>query len=161
MADIKTLVDELQTVATAFTGIESVIYGRASSINWKDRAKNYTCLLIDSNPDIRSGGSNKSFLPQKSTYRFKFLLLDEFPVEEQNQKTLQEKQKELQLKMDQFIAEVQRRAIADPSKGFLITGYENISGFFGFPVYNDKLAEVVYNVSFDVVSSCTLGTFNY
>lgn len=156
---INSIITELETIANAFTSVQSFIYNRPSAVNWKIRTKGYPCILVDSQTDFDPNGTNSKNLIKKNTYTLRVFAYDEYQITEQNEITQQAKQQELQNILDQYIAEIRRRAIATPSNGFIVTNITN--GFHAFPVHNDKLMQVVLTLSIEADSHCTIGTFNY
>ncbi len=161
MAQINDIVDELSTIATAMSTINKFIFDEISSIN-EDRSKTYPAILVDSrNISINPIHLERNNLPKSVDYGFKLFFLDTYHVSEQKTTNRQTKYAELETLANQYLAEIQRRTIADSSKGFFIKSREVNSGFVVDEVHNDKLCQLVYDVTFRADNDCTTGTFVY
>lgn len=156
---LNSIITELETIANAMEGVESFIYNRPSAVNWKDRAKKYPCILVDSQIDVDIEGANTNNLFKKKRYQFRFFAFDEYQISEQDDVTQPEKQQALETIIDQYIGEVRRRTLLDSSKKFMVGAVTG--GFHAFPVHNDRLMQVSFGVELISDSACVTGTFSY
>lgn len=156
---INSIITELETIANAMTGVESFIYNRPSAVNWKDRAKKYPLILVDTQVDLDVDGINSNNLFKKKRYQFRFFAFDEYDIAEQNDTTQQVKQQALETIIDQYIGEVRRITYLDKDKGFIVGSVTG--GFHAFPVHNDRLMQVSFGVELISDSACVTGTFSY
>lgn len=161
MAQLNDIVNELNTIATAFTSIATFKFEEVDYIN-DDRKKSYPVLLVDSrNIDINPLSLNRSNLPNKLVYGLKLFFLDTYMTSEQKTTVRQDKYSEMETIANQFLAEVQRITLADSSKGFHLQDKNINNGFVVDEVHNDKLVQLVYDVTFVAYNDCATGTFNY
>jgi len=161
MAQINDIVTELNTIATAFTSINTFEFEEIGHIN-DNRKKSYPVLLVDSrNIDINPLTFNRSNLPHRIEYSFKLFFFDDYQVSEQKTTSKQDKYSQVETIANQFLAEVKRRTEADSSKGFHLKSSEVSNGFVVDKVHNDDLVQLVYDVTFTAYNDCQTGTFNY
>ena len=160
MAQINDIIDELNTIATAFTSVNSFIFDEIGAIN-EDRSKTYPAILVDSrNIDINPITLNRSNLPQRVDYTLRLFFLDTYQVSEQKTTTKQTKYAALETIANQYLAEVKRRT-ESLSKGFFLKSRSINNGFIVDKVHNDDLVQLVYSATFEADNDCNLGTFNY
>lgn len=161
MAQLNDIVDELNTIATAFTSINTFEFNEVDYIN-DNRKKSYPVLLVDSrNIDINPESFKRNDLPHKVAYTLKLFFFDDYHTSEQKTTTRQAKYSELETIANQFLAEVKRRGIADSSLGFHIVDSQVNNGFVVDEVHNDKLVQLVYDVNFMAYNDCSTGSFSY
>ena len=158
MANIKTIIDELETIATASTAINTFIFEEISSIN-DDIAKTYPALLVNSRSvNYSNDGFDNTYLPKKKIYTLQIFFLDLYKESEQSTTDKQTKYKNLELIADQYLAELKRRTIES------YIGFDFTNGANGFEVdklHNDSLVQVLYTITITAKQNCTVGTFNY
>lgn len=159
MANIDTIITELETIANASTAINSFMYKRVSEVN-ATLNTSFPLLLVDSVPKITRGEVNNSFLPRKKRYNIDVYLYNTYNYDTKITTDLSAKQAELETILDQYTAEVIRRCI-NVTTSIMLVDRAEISGFVANDVHNQKLVQVSYRYTFEVDSSCTLGTFNY
>lgn len=159
MANIDTIITELETIANASTAINSFMYKRVSEVN-ATLNTSFPLLLVDSVPKITRGEVNNSFLPRKKRYNVDVYLYNTYNYDTKITTDLSAKQAELETILDQYTAELIRRCI-NVTTSILLVDRAAISGFVANDVHNQKLVQVSYRFTFEVDSSCTLGTFNY
>lgn len=159
MANIDTIITELETIANASTAINSFMYKRVSEVN-ATLNTSFPLLLVDSVPKITRGEVNNSFLPRKKRYNIDVYLYNTYNYDTKITTDLSAKQAELETILDQYTAEVIRRCI-NVTTSIMLVDRAAISGFVANDVHNQKLVQVSYRYTFEVDSSCTLGTFNY
>ena len=161
MAQINDIVTELNTVATAFTAINTFEFEEIDYIN-DNRSKTYPVLLVDSrNIDINPIDFKRSNLPNKVHYSFKLFFLDDYHTSEQKTTTRAAKYSELETIANQFLAEIKKRGIANSDLNFHLQTSQVNNGFVVDEVHNDKLVQLVYDVTFTAYGDCTEGTFSY
>lgn len=160
MADFSDIVDEMETIANAFTSINYFDYNRVSYVNGKQKAKGYPSIYVSSAPDTVRGVTNELGLPRDKRYVFNIFCRNLYNTADQRTKTLQEAQAEVDLWLDQYIAQFFSRNI-DACNGFYIVDREQITGFLAHDVHNDKLVQSTYRVTVGLQSGCDGGTFNY
>jgi hypothetical protein len=158
MATIKTIIDELNTIATAFSSVNSFIFDEIGEIN-DDISKTYPALLINSRDvNFTNENFNDVYLPRKKTITLQMFLFDTYKESEQVTTDRQTKYANLLTIGDQFLAEVKRRSMEEH------LGFEILTGSNGFEVdklHNDNLVQVFFNLTFTAKQDCTVGTFNY
>lgn len=161
MAQISDIVNELNTVATAFTSVNSFYFNEIGHIN-DERKKSYPAILVDSrNIDINPIKFNRLNLPHTVDYSFKLFFFDTYQVSEQKTTSKQTKYSQLETIANQFIGEVKRRTEADSTLGFHIRTTAVNNGFVVDEVHNDNLVQLVYDVTFVAYNECNTGTFSY
>lgn len=159
MANIDTIITELETIANASTAINAFMYKRVSEVN-ATLNTSFPLLLVDSVPKITRGEVNNSFLPRKKRYNVDVYLYNTYNFDSRSTTDLSAKQAELETILDQYTAEVIRRCV-NVTTSIMLVERAAISGFVANDVHNQKLVQVSYRYTFEVDSSCTLGTFNY
>lgn len=158
MAQINDIIDELNTIATAFS--KTFIFDEIEAVN-EDRLKTYPAILVDSrNIDINPLTFNRSNLPQRVDYTLKLFFLDTYHVSEQKTTSKQTKYANVETIANQYLAEVKRRT-ESLAKGFFLKSSLVNNGFVVDKVHNDNLVQLVYSVTFQADNDCNLGTFNY
>tara|TARA_R110002096_G_scaffold172291_3_gene345853 strand:+ start:1370 stop:1885 length:516 start_codon:yes stop_codon:yes gene_type:complete len=167
--DIKDIYAVFETVAVAYDQIEGISYSKVWDMNGQPSLK-YPHILIDCQPDYttvnaRSSGGSK-YLPIKKEYKIKVFLFDKWTLTERNETkpeylALEEKQSEMQLIFERYLAEVQRYFIDVQSTNAFIKN-DQPKGFFGyFNKHNDKLVEIFEQITVVAPSQCEKGTFTY
>lgn len=161
MAQISDIVNELNTIATAFTSVNSFYFDEIGYIN-DDRKKTYPAILVDSrNVDINPVNFTRNNLPNKINYGFKLFFFDDYLTSEQKTTTRQAKYSELETIANQYLAEIKNRTLADSTKGFHLQSAQVNNGFVVDKVHNDDLVQLVYDVTFTAYNECDTGTFSY
>ena len=160
MATYKDIINEFETIANAFDSVNYFIYNRVSEINGRIQDKADPLLLVKSTPNTNRGSVNNDFLPSRKEYSFNIFLYNTRDTNTQKTKSLQESQSEVDLILDQYIAEFIRRNISGDN-GFSLVDYNQINGFLAHDVHNAKLVQSTYSLTIALDSSCSLGTFNY
>lgn len=154
MATIKTIIDELNTVATAFSSVKTFIFDEIAAIN-DTVDKTYPVILVDSRDvNFTDINYNNVFLPKNKSFTLRLFLFDTF-FDDIDKQT---KYASLMTIGDQFLAEVKKRAVNN------YQGVSFKSGNNGFEVdklHNDSLVQIVYNLTFTVENECTEGVFAY
>lgn len=156
---IDTIINDLETIATASASIETFIYDRVSAMN-ENRTKAYPVILVDSNPIIKRGTVNSEFLPRFKEYELRIFCFDLFQEAEKQTTDLQTKQAEIELILDQYIAEIISRTQATTTRGYVITNFKSgISGILAKDVHNNKLIMASYNITVNHDTQCEGGDF--
>lgn len=160
MANIGTIIDEVQNIADNFTGFGGFTFEELQAVNFDDRAKSYPHLFIDSQNTVdytyrKIGRDN---FPKAKQYTLVFFFMDLYKQEERKTVDKQTKYASLETVADQFISEVIRRGI-NCNKGFQVLDPATINGFFADHVHNDRLVQLTATITFSVDPDCTLGTF--
>jgi len=158
MANIKTIIDELNTIATAFDSVNTFIFDELSEIN-DDVSKSYPAILVNSRSvDFSHLEFNNSYLPRKKQYTLQIYFLDTYKESEVATTDKQTKYAALEVIADQYLAEVKRRTM----ESYLSFDYQiGSSGFEVDKLHNDNLVQVFYSITFVCNNQCTTGTFNY
>jgi len=170
MANIDTIVTLFETVAAAMRvndntlPVSSIvaptfIYNRVSAVN-ENVSKTYPAILLDSQPNINRKSSTTTFLPKQNCYEFKLFVYDQYNFGQQTVQDLSNKQAKVETILNQYIAEVQRRALTT-TNGIEVENIKTIDGFLAKDVHNSKLVQAYYKVKVCVNSDCVLGTFVY
>ena len=161
MAGYNTFINLCKSTAEKFTSLGKAlpfIYARASAMN-EELLKDYPCILIDSTPVTEWAKPNKSYLPSSKTYRIKIFLYDTYKIEQQRTKSLYEKQEDTEILLEQYIAELYRLTLNNPSTYPFAINIEGARGFLANDVHNDRLVQAYAEISVTVQSHCNLGTF--
>ena len=158
MATIKTIVDELNTIATAFSSVNSFYFEEIAYIN-DDIAKTYPAILVNSRSvDYVSDSFDNNYLSRAKTFTLQLFFLDTYKQSEQDTTDKQTKYGALETIADQFLAELKRRTI----ESYLDFDFNiGASGFQVDKVHNDELVQLTYTASFTVKNKCTNGSFSY
>jgi len=158
MAQINDIIDELNTIATAFS--KTFIFDEIGAIN-EDKSKSYPAILVDSrNVDINVITFNRSNLPHRVDYTLRMFFLDTYMVSQQKTTTKQTKYAAMETIANQYLAEVKRRT-ESLAKGFFLKSASVSNGFIVDKVHNDDLVQLVYSVTFQADNDCSTGTFTY
>jgi hypothetical protein len=167
--EIKDIYAVFEKVAVAYDQINDISYSKVWDMNGQPSAL-YPKILIECQPDYTTlnarGQSGSKYLPIKKRYQIKVFLFDRWSLSEQKKsgdqyKTLAEKQSEMQIIFERYLAEVQRYFLDVECNGAFIEGTES-SGFFGFfNKTNDGLVEIFEKVTVVATSQCTQGDFTY
>ena len=161
MAQINDIVNELNTIATAFSSVNSFYFEEIGYIN-DDRKKVYPAILVDSrNIDVNPQAFNRSNLPNKVIYGFKLFFFDDYLTSEQKTVTRQQKYSELETIANQYLAEVKKRGLDNSNLGFHLQDAQVNNGFVVDEVHNDRLVQLVYDITFTAYNDCNTGTFVY
>ena len=161
MANLKNIIDELKTVAEAFTSLASTQskrfkYDRLSYINGGNN--DYPMIYVDSAITKDNVRLNRSFLPSLKTYTISVYLFDTYHQQEKQSKSIQQKQGELEDLFEQYLAEVKSRLL---TSNVDISNLDTLECIIANDSHNDKLIQVSAQIQFQINSSCTTGTFNY
>ena len=158
--NIKQIVDELETIADAFTSASTFKFGLLSDVN-VDSDKNYPMIHLNSQLSSSNVDTFINYLPVEKDYTIDFIIWDLYKISEQKTKTIQTKYSDIEIIADQYIAEIQRRCL-DLGKAFWILNDETIKGGYVSNSHNDKLVGIKYILTFRSNNvGCTLGTFSY
>jgi len=158
MAQINDVIDELNTIATAFG--KTFIFDEIGYIN-EEKNKTYPAILVDSrNIDINVLTFNRSNLPQNVDYTLRMFFLDTYFQSQQKTTTRQTKYAAMETIANQYLAEVKRRT-ESLAKGFHLRSSTVSNGFVVDKVHNDDLVQLVYSVTFRADNDCQTGTFTY
>lgn len=167
---IDTVVSEFETVANAFVGCNKFIYGRLSEINTQRNGDEYPLILLESASIQKRGGVgaggtrftvNNKWFPRMKVYEFNLFAFDLWKQDEKNAKTLQAKQAEIELFLDQYYAELLSRVQNTTTKGFQFVDWELSQGIIAHDVHNDKIVQANYKLKVGLNVICDEGTFNY
>ena len=158
MATIATIINELQTIATAFTSVNSFYFEEIAYIN-DDVSKTYPAILVNSRSvDYTIDSFENNYLPRKKNFTLQIYFLDTYKQAEKDTTDKQTKYGALEVIADQYLAEIKRRTL----ESYLDFEFNiGASGFQVDDLHNDKLNQIVYNASFTVKNKCTTGTFSY
>jgi len=160
MANIKGLIDELETIATAFTSVNSFNFGLLSDIN-TDIEKSYPMVQLNSDLGSTNIGTFTNYLPKQKTYVLDFIVWDIYKIAEKKTKGIQEKYSDIEIIADQYIAEVLRRTVGLGGV-FALMNHSDLNGTYVSNAHNDKLVGIKYSLTFGSSNvGCTLGTFSY
>ena len=163
-SNIKEIINELETIADAFTSVSTFNFGRMSEINDQPE-KSYPAIYIDSVIEaktVRRDGN--SHLPKEKEYPIEIIFWDKYLIAEQSTTDIQSKYSALEIIADQFFAEVNRRTIEDPAstRQFHINNYEDLTGTYVTNSHVDNLVGIRYRPIFLADNiACTTGTFSY
>jgi hypothetical protein len=158
--NVKQIVDELNTIATAFSSVNTFHFGLLSDIN-TDVNKSYPMVQVDSSLSSTNRNTFNNYLPKEKDYTFDLYVWDLYQTSEQKTKTKQEKYSDLEIISDQYIAEILRRTFGQGGALYILNDQE-ISGNYVSNAHNDKLIGIKYTIVFRSSNvGCTLGSFTY
>jgi len=176
MANIDTVVQLFEEVANAMLVDDNTvpipnqiaptfIYDRVSGING-NVSKTYPAILLDSQPNTDRKSTTSTFLPRVNCYELKLFVYDTYNTDQKVtanlNRSLSAKQSKVELIINQYIAEVQRRALSLPAyNGIQIENIQTVDGFLAKDVHNSKLVQAYYKIIICVPSNCVNGTFVY
>jgi hypothetical protein len=154
MALLKDIIAELNTIAGAFTSVNSFYFDEINAIN-DNRAKQYPCIIVDSrNVNILASEVGRSNMPNKVNYTLKVAFFD--VVNKNN--TREVNYSNLELIALQFFAEIKRRTEVF-NEDFMFVSASTYNGFALDQLHNDNLVQIIFDVQFNAIRNCTLGTF--
>jgi len=164
MADFKDIVTEIETIATAQSGISSFKYGNPFEIN-ESRANTKPMLMLHKQRSITFNNFEKKF----KDYEIIIGIYDTYKQSEQSTKSYQEKQEDLENLTEQFLREFRKRSLGSTSQitstqdWFMLSGdgsdivrielIENVGA--------DKYVGIEATLTIRVYSDCDEGTFSY
>lgn len=157
MAQIDDIVTEFRTITTAFASINTFFYSHITELNTDLKQSPRPILLLQSAPPTQmlSVEDHTSKL-----YTLTFGIYDDYNRSERSAKSLEVKQAEVELIMEQFIQEFTRRSVETPKEWYpssiTFRDIEKID-YIG----NSKLIGTECIMQLRVDSSCETGTFNY
>lgn len=164
---VENIVNEFRLTANAFTSVKTFIYDRLSVINTKrsDNDDTYPLILLEATPfQTRGNGDlsiNKKFLPRKKVYEFNLFLFDLYKEAEKKTKALEVKQGEVEILLEQYIAQIIKRVNQNTTFEFQVIDFEQMQGIIAHDVHSDKLVQVNYKIKLMHDTVCDEGTFNY
>jgi PKD repeat protein len=154
MALLKDIIAELNTIAGAFTSVNSFYFDEINAIN-DNRAKQYPCIIVDSrNVNILASEVGRSNMPNKVNYTLKVAFFD--VVNKNN--TREVNYSNLELIALQFFAEIKRRTEVF-NEDFMFVSASTYNGFALDQLHNDNLVQIIFDVQFNAIRNCSLGTF--
>jgi len=160
-ANIKGIIDELETIANAFDSVDAFQFGLPSKVN-EQPGKIYPLIHAES---VLSGLTieRRLDLPKVKRYSIRVTFYDLFNLTEQQTVNIQSAYSALEIIADQYFAEVNNRNLkTNVDAGFFMNNFENLRGEYLPNAHNDKLIGIQYVVDFDADNlQCTKGTFNY
>lgn len=160
MANIKNIIDELSTIATAFASVNSFNFGQLSDINI-DQEKSYPMVQLNSELTSTNIHTFTNYLPKEKTYAIDLVIWDIYKINERKTKDMQEKYSDIEIIADQYIAEILRRTVG-LGGAFALMNDEELVGTYVSNAHNDKLVGIRYSLTFRSSNvGCTLGTFSY
>lgn len=155
MANILSLVDEFEDIATAQQGLESFIYGDLHQVN-SFRNKTYPLLLVERKVHIE-GWNLKN---RQRIYHFRIHFMTPYSRQSEAQTDSEEQQYDLELIAGNFLQEFRTRYKLQ-AKPWKVFNDEALKGTWSFNRYNDRLVQLSYQMQVLVQGSCVTGSFNY
>ena len=163
--NIKEIIDELDTIATAFDAVNTFVFGYPSEVN-EQPAKNYPAIYINSDftgQTIERDSGNG--LPNKRQYNLSVIFWDTYTITDKTTLDKQSKYSDIEIIADKYFAEVQRRVEREQTSStpeFYIGNFETLTGSYVQNQNNDKLIGIIYPLVIIADSlQCTTGTFSY
>mgnify|MGYP003148446222 FL=1 len=159
MADFTDIVSEFNTIATAQSGINSFKYANAFEIN-ESRTEAKPMMMLQKQRRINIPDFSKNY----KEFQVTFGIYDNYKTAEKSTKTYANKQKDLELLMEQFIRELRSRSIgstteATTSKDWFINN--SMSMELIEVIGADKLVGIESTITIRVFNDCNTGTFSY
>lgn len=154
MANLKTLIDILETTGNAMVGLESFTYGARSDIN-ANREGGYPCLIVDRNADFTAYNLEKNQNTVSILFQF-------YGLYHRNDEALdvdQDFQQSLENLAYQYMREIKSK-LWDNAR-IRIVNQTAVNGSYAFMQANDRLLRLQFNVQFLIAGECNEGTFNY
>jgi hypothetical protein len=154
MANLKTLIDILETTGNAMVGLESFTYGARSDIN-ANREGGYPCLIVDRNADFTAYNLEKNQNTVSILFQF-------YGLYHRNDEALdvdQDFQQDLENLAYQYMREIKSK-LWDNSR-IKIVNQTAVNGSYAFMQANDRLLRLQFNVQFLIAGECNEGIFNY
>lgn len=161
MADIKEVIEELETIANAFTSVKSFNYGYESEINI-NRVKAFPHIHIS---NVHPYDQPKGFFEARRNYLMTIWLYDLYPIEEQKTVTEETKRGTMENILEQYVREFISRSQGETAQVTTIQDWTFIHISFRADsfkdAHNDKLVGIEATMTLEVVTDCDTGTFNY
>lgn len=152
---ITQLINELETIAQAQTGLNGLVYGEPFEIN-NQRNKDYPLLFIDRNVSIE--GMNLK--TRQRVYQLKLTFFDSYPRPEETTVASETKQRDLEVLAEQYLQEFKARYKAE-GYPWKIENEEKLVGNWQYRKHQDRLIELNYTLLIRCQGECLAGTFNY
>lgn len=165
-SNIKQIIDELSTIATAYDAINTFLFGFRSQMN-HDPAKSYPMLFISADFTAQTIERDaNSGLPSKKQYNLAVTFWDSYTITDKTTLNNQSKYSALEIIADRYFAEVNRRTITRDSPAstaeFFIGNFETLTATYVQDENNDKLIGIMYQLQIIADNlQCTKGTFTY
>lgn len=155
MSTITQLIDELRTIAAAQQGVGTFLYADPMDVN-NFRDKTYPLVLADRNIAIEQLGLKS----RQRVYTFKLYFYDLYSRTETTTTPSEQKQYDLELLAEEFLQEFRAR-YRENGFPWKLENEDLLVGQWGFNKYNDRLAQLVYQVKIRCQGQCSVGTFSY
>lgn len=155
MANLAAIITELETIATAQTGLNSFMYTDLADVN-TFRNKTYPLLLVERQVGI----AHHNLKNRQRVYSLQLHFLEPYKRLEETQTTSQEKQEDIEVLAEQFLQEFRHRykTLANP---WMVDDEEELTGTWSFNKYNDRLAQLTCQLKVRCQGDCLTGNFNY
>ena len=163
LSTLKQIVDELNTVATAFDAVNTFGFIFPSEVN-NDPAKDYPMILLNANlTALTTRRDANSKLPSRKQYNLLITFWDSYSLTDKTTLDSQSKYSDLEIIADRYFAEVaQRSEDHEATAEFFIENFENITGTYVQNQNNDLLIGISYPLVIIADNlQCTTGTFVY
>ena len=159
MADFTDIVTEVNTIATAQSGINSFKYGNVFELN-ESRTLSKPLLLLQKQRAVNF----PAFENKVKTYEVTFGIYDTYKEAQKSSKDYADKQKDMENLMEQFLREFRKRSLGNTTQVTSVQEWhmtEAVRVELIEVVGTDKLIGIEATVSLIVFSDCDEGTFSY
>ena len=158
---INDVIQEFRLVANAHSNINDFTFNEFSAVDWEDRSKGYPVLLVQAQGvPWTSSELNASFLARKKCYQIDLFLHDTYHEAEKATTAREIKMGEVELYLDQFLAELANRAESGVSPGY-IKSTEGTQGMLSYDTHANKLVTATAKFKYIIDTNCDAGIFNY
>ena len=159
MADFTDIVSEFNTIATAQSGINGFKYANAFEVN-ESRTEAKPMMILQKQRKVNIPDFSKNY----KEFQVTFGIYDNYKAAEKSTKTYANKQKDLELLMEQFIRELRSRSIgsttqATTSKEWFVNN--SMAMELIEVIGADKLVGIESTITIRVFNDCNTGTFSY
>lgn len=155
---LQTIITTFRDVATSYTSVNHFIYGKPFDMNGAANI-NTPAILVDAMPDWNTSGTKTNMKVNRKEYLFKVFAYDRYTITDKKASAgkLEVKQEEVEIILDQYLAEVARRLKLVPGHFLKI---EPESGFHGwYESHNIKMVQCFQRVRVLSSLDCETGTF--
>lgn len=154
MANLKDLIDILETTGNAMVGLESFTYGARSDIN-ANREGGYPCLIVDRNANFTAYNLERN----QNTVTLLFQFYGLYHRNDEALEVDQDFQQNLETLAYQYFKEI-RGKLWDNAR-IKVVNQTAVNGSYAFMQANDRLVRLQFNVQFLIAGTCSEGVFNY
>lgn len=154
MANLKDLIDILETTGNAMVGLASFTYGSRSDIN-VNRSEDYPRLIVDRNANFTAYNLERN----QNTVSLLFQFYGLYHRNDEALEVDQDFQQELETLAYQYFKEIRSKLWNNAR--IKIVNQTAVNGNYAFMQANDRLLRLQFTVQFLIAGECSEGAFNY